>query len=101
MCVCVWFSPVVVDGSGVKMQLKYLSLIHGLLHLKSEIGYVASGNILSYNTLISIYTPGEWVQGQNCLVSLESFALGWLTQDGPPLPCGWEERGETGSHKLE
>lgn len=80
-----------VDGSVLKLQLHDLSLINGLLYLKLEIGYVTVGNILSYNTLMSIYIPRYWVRGQCCLMSLGSFALGWQTQMGRPL-CG--ERGE-------
>lgn len=49
-----------VDGNGVKLQLKDLSLIDGMLYLKSEIGYVASGNII---TLMSIYNPRRLGQG--------------------------------------
>lgn len=44
---------VMVDGTGVKLQLTDLPLIDGMLDLKSEIGYVASGNILSCNILRS------------------------------------------------
>ena len=47
----------VVDESTVELQLKDVSLIDGTLHLKSEIGCVASGNIVSYNTPMPIYNP--------------------------------------------
>ena len=44
---------VVVDGTGIRLQLTDLPLIDGMLDLKSEIGCVASGNILSCNILRS------------------------------------------------
>lgn len=36
------------------LQLKDLFLIDDGLYLKSEIGYVASGNILSYNNIFRL-----------------------------------------------
>ena len=65
VCVCVCVS----NGSSwwkwycVELQLKDVSLMDGTLSLKSEIGCVASGNILSYNIPMPIYNPRWLNQG--------------------------------------
>lgn len=58
-----------------------------MLYLKLEIGYVASGNILSYNTLTRYILPGDWV---GAIIPCESwkFCLGLASKMGPLLQCG-------------
>lgn len=71
-----------------EVQLQDLSLIDGTRYLKLEIGYVASGNILSSITLECRYIlPGDGVRAV-FLVSLASFAHDWHTQRSSPLWCG-------------
>lgn len=58
-----------------------------MLYLKLEIGYVASGNILSYNTLMRYILLGDWV---GAIIPCETwkFCLGLASKMGPPLQCG-------------
>ena len=57
VCVCVWFPLEGADGSGVKLQLKDVSLMDGTLSLKSGAGCVASGNMVTHDALMPIYSP--------------------------------------------
>lgn len=87
----------VVNESGVELQLRDVSLVDGILHPKSEIGCVALGNIVSYNTLQrQSIILGDWTRGQYSPVSLGSPALGWQTQIGPPEQGGEGGEGRRG-----